>query len=70
MCARLFYCFSLGEKVSSSSEGLFSLEGAGLGPGRWRGVEVSFGVQRTELEPEVESKGNGEGHGEAILGSE
>ena len=45
-------------------------KGAGLGPGRWRGVEVSFGVQRTELEPEMESKGSGEGHGEAILGSE
>ena len=42
---------------------------AGLGPGRWRGMEVSFGVQRTELEPEVESKGSGEGHREAILSS-
>lgn len=43
---------------------------AGLGPGRWRGVEVSLGVQRTELKPEVESKGSREGHREAILSSE
>lgn len=29
-----------------------------------------MGVQRTELKPEVESKGSREGHREAILSSE
>ena len=32
-------------------------------------ILFAFGVQRTELEPEVESKGSGEGHREAILSS-